>query len=262
MNVLKSRKELLTLGYGNRNLNGKPYNHTGLDFVKEGYQLDDIISGAKGKVIALRNTVVGVDHSAGYGNYIKLEHGDGYQTLYAHLKQNSLKVKVGDIVEEGTVIGSMGNTGYVTGAHLHFEVRLNGKCVDPTQYMNESKQIKDFGVMETNQEDIIYKVIAGDTLSEIASKYGTTYQCLSQINNIVDPNKIYVNQEIRIPVKNHSDKYKVIATRGLNCRKGVGINYSVVKAYKHGTVIEIGKIQNGWGKTNEGYVCMEYVNKI
>lgn len=64
----------------------------------------------------------------GYGNYVRLKHADGYETLYAHLERVS--VSAGD-VKAGDVLGLMGNTGNSTGKHLHFEVRLNNVPIDP-----------------------------------------------------------------------------------------------------------------------------------
>ena len=76
------------------------------------------------------------DHSCGggYGNYIKMEHGDGIESLYAHLRQ--VLVSEGDTVVQGQIIGYSGNTGRSTGPHLHFEIRLNGTKVDPLEYVD------------------------------------------------------------------------------------------------------------------------------
>ncbi len=69
----------------------------------------------------------------GYGNYIIIDHGNGFETTYAHL--NKSVVKEGEIVQEGTYLGEMGVTGNVTGSHLHFEVLKNGKYVNPMTYI-------------------------------------------------------------------------------------------------------------------------------
>lgn len=71
--------------------------------------------------------------SSGYGKYIIIDHGNGIKTLYAHC--NALFVNVGDTVSEGEHIASVGNTGYSTGFHLHFEVRINDNPVNPVAYI-------------------------------------------------------------------------------------------------------------------------------
>jgi len=68
----------------------------------------------------------------GYGRWILIDHGFGYQTMYAHL--NGFKVKIGDHVKRGQVIGSVGNSGTSTGPHLHYEVHKNGEPVNPQYY--------------------------------------------------------------------------------------------------------------------------------
>ena len=70
---------------------------------------------------------------SGYGNYTCINHGNGIATCYGH--QSVLMVKVGDQVKQGQVIGLVGSTGYSTGPHLHFEVRINGKVTDPLPWL-------------------------------------------------------------------------------------------------------------------------------
>jgi len=70
---------------------------------------------------------------SGYGNYVVINHENGYQTAYGHCA--SLSVKVGDRVAKGDVIAKMGNTGRSTGTHLHFEVIKNGQHVNPLSYV-------------------------------------------------------------------------------------------------------------------------------
>ncbi len=69
----------------------------------------------------------------GYGNNIVIDHGNGYQTLYAHL--NRIYVKVGDSVGRGAQIGQMGSSGRSTGPHLHFEIRKNGVRLNPISFL-------------------------------------------------------------------------------------------------------------------------------
>lgn len=71
--------------------------------------------------------------SGGLGNAIIINHNNGFKTIYGHMK--SLKVKKGQIVEKGDIIGIMGSTGHSTGTHLHFEIHLNGKLKNPTSYL-------------------------------------------------------------------------------------------------------------------------------
>ena len=84
------------------------------------------------------NGTVTIGDNNSYGNYVIIEHrdykGKPLRTLYAHL--DTVLVKVGDTVKEGTIIGRSGATGNVTGPHLHFEVRLNGTRVNPLNWLD------------------------------------------------------------------------------------------------------------------------------
>ena len=104
----------------------------------------DINVGVKGKsVVAAKDGVVIVSEalrsSSGayksYGEYIMIKHSNGTVTLYGHLKAGSRKVKVGQKVSKGQVIGTVGSTGNSSGTHLHFEVRVNGNPVNPYRYL-------------------------------------------------------------------------------------------------------------------------------
>ena len=118
-----SGKWRLTSKFGKRRdpITGVPSSHTGIDLaIAEGTPIKAAMSG---KVLAIGFTNV-------YGNYIILDHENGYQTLYAHMQKPS-PLKKGQNVNQGMKIGQVGNTGYSTGPHLHFTVYKNGKLIDP-----------------------------------------------------------------------------------------------------------------------------------
>lgn len=105
-------------GFGSREF------HNGLDFVDE-YGAP-VIATAPGKVVE-------AGYNGGYGNQIAIQHEYGYQTLYAHLSE--IRVELGDPIGRGDIIGALGNTGRSTGPHLHYEVRLNGKPINPQNFL-------------------------------------------------------------------------------------------------------------------------------
>lgn len=104
---------------------GASSNHKGIDIgASTG---SDIIAAAAGEVVIST-------YSYSAGNYVMINHGGGVYTVYMHASK--LLCKVGDTVKQGQVIAKVGSTGYSTGPHLHFGVRLNGTYVDPSQYVS------------------------------------------------------------------------------------------------------------------------------
>lgn len=98
------------------------------------HQAVDIASRDNPAIVAAQGgTVVTAGWNAGgYGNYVVVDHGNGYQTLYAHMLNKSMVVKAGDRVSQGQKLGIMGSTGRSTGTHLHFEViKVAGGKLDP-----------------------------------------------------------------------------------------------------------------------------------
>ena len=122
----KTRKNITTGYYGYSG-------HTGVDFA--------VVSGTE--ILAVKEGTVVISDAKknasgfyrSYGEYIVIDHHDGTMTLYAHGLPNSRTVDVGDKVVAGQTIMLVGSTGNSTGPHLHFEVRINGKCVEPTEYL-------------------------------------------------------------------------------------------------------------------------------
>ena len=103
---------------------GTSRNHYGIDF--DGNSGESIVAAAAGKVIT-------AGWMNGYGNVVIISHGDGYTTLYAH--QSQILVSNGDTVAGGETIGRVGSTGWSTGPHLHWEIRVAGVAVDPLPYI-------------------------------------------------------------------------------------------------------------------------------
>ncbi|MBR0535012.1 MAG: peptidoglycan DD-metalloendopeptidase family protein [Clostridia bacterium] len=116
---------VVTSPYGSRSLGY----HRGIDISGANASGKLVVAGASGTV-----TEAGWS-TGGYGNYVKISHGNGVETLYAHMLDDSLMVNVGDVVQKGQTIGRVGNTGYSFGAHLHFEVRVNGNRLDPAPFL-------------------------------------------------------------------------------------------------------------------------------
>jgi len=100
----------------------------------------DIVANSGSKVLAPADGVVtAVMRDAGYGNVIYISHGNDIQTRYGHL--SAFAVRVGQEVQRGEVIGYVGNTGRSLGAHLHYEVLIQGTKVDPINYILDDDQI-------------------------------------------------------------------------------------------------------------------------
>ena len=104
--------------------------HTGVDFPAPANT--PIRASASGTVIYVR-TGAGYGRAWGYGNYVIVDHGGGFSTLYAHC--TSIPVSVGDTVTKGQTIAYVGTTGWSTGYHLHFEIRRNGAHTNPLNYL-------------------------------------------------------------------------------------------------------------------------------
>ena len=125
-------------GLGKSNINNRNYpsypGHTGVDININvvGKKVVAVKSGTVEISTALRNSN-GTYRS--YGEYVVINHHDGTMTLYAHMLSGSRTVSVGQEVSQGQVLGTVGSTGNSTGPHLHFEVRINGKAVNPLPYL-------------------------------------------------------------------------------------------------------------------------------
>ncbi|MCM1468973.1 MAG: peptidoglycan DD-metalloendopeptidase family protein [Bacteroides sp.] len=115
-----------SFGQSKHPISGQWYIHKGMDFStwRTG---DPIIATANGQVVT-------ADYSPDFGYYIIIKHKHGFYTRYAHM--NSFRVRKGEFVDQGEIIGTVGNTGISTGPHLHYEVHIGSDVVDPAKYVN------------------------------------------------------------------------------------------------------------------------------
>lgn len=230
----------ITSPYGNRvhPIHGDVRFHHGIDIAGPEASIN-IIASASGTVITAVSGCVKGNYSCGggYGNYVIIEHGNGDYTVYAHLY--SVKVSVGDTVQQGQVIGLMGTTGSSTGSHLHYEIRQGGNSsaytVDPLSVVSPDNPrpkgaAGDFSVHETTltREEFMKKLAdyctrnsCGQTMQNtFVLQAGTVYD--ASIANNVNPELVVVRAIVEgfdPHVQNGSHNYW-----GISCYNGAGIS--------------------------------------
>lgn len=149
-----------------------------------------------GKVALVRND------ATGYGTHVRIQHDDGFTTIYGHMME--FAVKVGDIVKAGDVVGRSDNTGNSTGPHLHFELRKNNVAIDPASLMVEQLG----GVQPEDEEEP-----GGGQVQPDIGPEPQTFPALP--------------------------KARVTSQIGLNMRSGAGINNPLVGYLPNGTEVEV-----------------------
>lgn len=130
--VVPATIENITSAFGYRRdpFNGRAAMHAGIDF--KGAVGSPIFAAAEGRV-----TFAG--RKGGYGNAVEVTHANGLMTRYAHLSR--IDVKPGQLVEAGATLGGLGSTGRSTGPHLHFEVRINNRAINPRPFLETAPDV-------------------------------------------------------------------------------------------------------------------------
>lgn len=215
--ILKNEKHYLTSSYGWRSYtyNGKKITdfHRGTDY------------GTNGKNIiqyALESgTVYKVYSNSSVGNAVIVYYPRlNVRILHCHLKD--IFVHNNQSVSKGDKLGSTGSTGQATGIHVHlgiYDISKND-WIDPEAYSKFYEE--ELIIIRNENNNNQYTVKKGDTLSEIARNYNTTYQELAKFNNIANPNLIYVGQVIKIPnnnPQNNSNEVNYTVKSGDNLSK-------------------------------------------
>jgi len=145
--------------------------HNGIDMTSG----STIVATARGKVTACRNTIQGYTETYASGNYVTLYHGNNVYTTYCHMRYGSVKVKVGDIVEVGQELGTKGTTGYSTGEHLHYGVKVDGSWTDPKPYLLGTKELPQYGGTAPTPAPSGLKYKVGDKVKFTGVLYRDSY---------------------------------------------------------------------------------------
>lgn len=170
--IVKDSEKRITQSYGN--------NHSGIDI---GWRADEnqnrVFAHSSGTVIVAvdgKNENRGSSGMESYGNYVDIDHGNVFRTRYAHLRKNTVSVKAGDKVTGDTQIGIIGESGNVTGRHLHFEVFHNNKRVNPATYLDKEFE----SILKYQVHDGVYKWNPNVTVgsSEYAGNFGIAIDAL------------------------------------------------------------------------------------
>ena len=170
-------------------------NHNAVDIVGGGYTLDYVAAHSDGKIVFCQDGLGNMKGSTGnqsYGNCVKIDHGNGYCTLYAHMLKG-LSVKNGDSVKKGQKLGYMSDSGNAHGGHLHFEVWKNDIRINPTEYLD-----KDLFTEQVNKstEELANEVIQGlwGNGQERKDRLGSRYaEVQARVNEILAPKVNYLS---------------------------------------------------------------------
>lgn len=207
-------------------------NHLAVDIVGGGYTLDNVIAHTSGKVIFCQDGYGNMRGSTGnesYGNCVKIDHGNGYATLYAHM-QKGLNVTNGQNVEKGQILGYMSDSGNAYGGHLHFEVWKDNQRINPTEYLDKDLFTINSLDNKTNEE-LAKEVIEGKygNGEERKNKLGNRYsEVQALVNEMLAPNVDtldLVKKTIRGDFGNGEERRNALGTNYDEVQRQVNLNF-------------------------------------
>lgn len=158
-------------------------------------------------VVAAFDGMVRIAHAKGaYGNVVIIRHYNGLETVYAHLSK--IKVKPGQVVLAGQLVGLGGSTGRSSGPHLHFEVRFKGQALNPSSIISfiENKTFNDsivikksrYGICAYPSNATLHTIERGDTWYEVAKRYGLSMKELCVLNGTDKRYYLKIGQKLRV----------------------------------------------------------------
>ncbi|MBL4754319.1 MAG: peptidoglycan DD-metalloendopeptidase family protein [Flavobacteriales bacterium] len=176
---------------------GDGRNHSGMDI---DLQVWDTVVSAFSGVVRIART------HGGYGRVVVVRHYNGLETLYAHLHR--LKVKPGQKVKAGELVGLGGSSGHSSGSHLHFEARFKGKPLNPRNFIDYRNNVLVNDTVILNKTKWSYSVVPkglkyhrvnkGEFLYLISKQYGISINRLCELNGITRNSILRVGQKLRI----------------------------------------------------------------
>lgn len=239
----------ITLDYGYTYKDGSF--HKGVDLVTGRNVEDYVVAIEDGTVVNCENNISGQNtntNTLGMGNYVILQHANGWRTRYQHLKYGSVTVKKGQSVKKGQKIGIIGNTGNSRGRHLHFDISNSAKqsnCytsgnryyVDPKPFLKGTRSITGA------------KSEPATSSTPTASKYTKgVYKIGEDVNVRKGPGTSYAKVTYNEMTANAKAQIKKIA--------GKAVSY-----FPKGMSVSISEVSGEWGKCPSGWICLKYAFK-
>ena len=237
--VINESSKRITNAYGG--------NHKGVDL---GWRSDEsqnnVYANCKGEVVEIQDGLSNDKNASGiksWGNYVLVKHGNGYHTRYAHLK-SGIPVKKGQIVDENTVLGIMGDSGNANGRHLHFEVATGYSSttrIDPTPYLTKAIYAEPVQPAQPSKsvDELANEVIAGkwgngQERKGKLTQAGYDYNAVqNKVNKLLVSNTSNSNKnELKV-----GDRVKIIGTgngasdASSNTAYGIGWEREILKIY-------------------------------
>lgn len=259
--------------YGNRILNGVPGWHNGIDLV--GLDGDRLLVAPCDGVIRTSTLIPknDMDDTWEWGNYIRLDTNDGYVVFMCHMAER--RVKAGQKVKAGDVVGVQGNTGYSFGEHCHFEVRRNGAVVNPAPLLGIANAVGVYREAEKLPSSSTPYAVGSSVFFTGHKQYAYASSekaveaspCSGKITAIYEKgrhpyhvvgNSVYgwVNKSDVSATAPMVAKVKVPV---LNIRAGAGLNYPITGQIRDMGTYPLSSVSNGWGKLkNGGWISLAY----
>ena len=233
----------ITLDYGYTYSDGSF--HKGVDLVTGRNVEDYVVAIEDGTVLACADNIRGQNtktDTQGMGNYVILQHANGWRTRYQHMKYGSIAVKKGQTVKKGQKLGIIGNTGNSKGRHLHFDVSNSARqsnCytsgnryyVDPKPFLKGTRSIN--GVKNETQTSTPANYVKG------------VYKVLEDVNVRKGPGTSYAKVTYNDMTANAKSQVKNIA--------GKAVSY-----FPKGMTVTISEVSGNWGKCPSGWICLKY----